>query len=322
MALASDAARRIEDAVTRAEASTRGEIVVAVAERSDTYGAARAAFALALACVAAIATLALGAPPWLAVASWPVGTVLGWLVTAAPVVLRAVVPVDDVEREVAESAKAAFFDHGVNRTADRAGVLVYLSLVERRVTVLGDAGIHAVIGEEGWKVHVSEIVKAMHTGHPEAVADVVAAVGVVLARHFPPSGDNRNELADAVRRAWVLPGVCQRNLRAGTSTLATSKPVTMAPAMRNISKPLAAPSRNAPRRNASRLKKPKLPGTSKTSAGSKNTWAGRCVTRAHTLANAATENAAKNGANPEGRWRVARPVTSHAMPPAAMVAAR
>ena len=201
MALSKEAAARIEEAVRRAEEGTRGEIVVAVAERSDGYGAPRAAFALAFACVAAVAALALGAPAWMAVAAWPAGTALGWLLTAVPAVLRAVVPADDVEREVAESAKAAFFDHGVHRTADRAGVLVYLSLDEHRVTVLGDAGIHAVVGEEGWKLHTSQIVEAMHDGHPKAVADVVGALGTVLAQHFPPRGDNKNELPDAVRHA-------------------------------------------------------------------------------------------------------------------------
>lgn len=198
MALSTAARQAIEQAVRRAEAATRGEIVVAVAETSDAYGAPRAAFALGVALVAAVAALALGAPAWITVVAWPAGAALGWLITRVPAVLRAIVPDDDIDGEVLESAKAAFFDHGVHRTAERAGVLVYLSLAERRVTVLGDAGIHAVIGEQGWKDHASKIVEAMHGGHPEALADVVGALGGVLAQHFPRRGEDKNELPDAV----------------------------------------------------------------------------------------------------------------------------
>ena len=199
MSLTNAAMQAIEQAVKRAEATTRGEIVVAVAEASDAYGAPRAAFALGVALLAALAALALGAPPWITVAAWPAGAALGWLITRVPAVLRAIVPDDELDGEVAESAKAAFFDHGVHRTSDRAGVLVYLSLAEHRVTVLGDAGIHAVVGEQGWKDHASTIVEAMRGGRPEALANVVGALGAVLAQHFPPTGENKNELPDAVR---------------------------------------------------------------------------------------------------------------------------
>lgn len=201
MKIADTALQTIEAAVKAAEAKTRGEIVVAAVDVSGDYGAPRAAFALGAALLATVASLALAAPAWAVGFSWPLAVALGWALTMIPAVKRAVVPAAELDAEVLESAKAAFFDHGVHRTADRAGVLVYLSLQERRVLVLADAGVHAVVGEEGWKAHVSKIVEAMRSHHPEAMAAVVAAIGEVLAAHFPPAGENKNELPDEVRRA-------------------------------------------------------------------------------------------------------------------------
>ncbi|MCC7110908.1 MAG: hypothetical protein IT382_16565 [Deltaproteobacteria bacterium] len=201
MSLTPQALQAIEAAVKAAEQQTRGEIVVAVVEASDGYGGPRAAFSLVVALAATLVALAVGAPPWALAVAWPVAAALAWALSALPALKRALVPDDELDAEVMESAKAAFVDHGVHRTADRAGVLIYLSLLERRVLLLGDAGIHAVVGEEGWKAHVARIVESMKRGHPEELAAVVGAVGEVLAQHFPPTVENRNELSDAVRRS-------------------------------------------------------------------------------------------------------------------------
>ena len=199
MSIPQSAIQSIEAAVKAAEQRTRGEIVVAVVRRSDRYTAPRMAFAIGTGLFGAVAALVLELPSWAVAAAWPLAGVLGFLCTLAPALARAVIPADDVDDEVLESAKAAFLDHGVHRTADRAGVLVYLSLLEHRVILLADTGIHAVVGEEAWKVHVSRIVESMRTGHPDALAAVVSDIGAVLAQHFPAVAGDTNELPDAVR---------------------------------------------------------------------------------------------------------------------------
>ncbi|MBI1944149.1 MAG: hypothetical protein HYS27_00565 [Deltaproteobacteria bacterium] len=199
MSIPKSAQASIEAAVKAAERGTRGEIVVAVTRQSDAYGGPRLAFAFAIGLLAVVGALMLDAPSWLVALAWPLAGVLGFAVTLVPAVGRAIVPDDEVEAEVLESAKAAFFDHGVHRTADRAGVLVYLSLLERRVVVLADSGVHAVVGEQGWQAHVAAIVASMREGHPEALAGVVAAVGAVLVEHFPARPGDVNELPDAPR---------------------------------------------------------------------------------------------------------------------------
>ncbi len=193
------ALKTIEAAVQAAEQNTSGEIAVAVVAKSDGYGAPRAALALGAALLATAGALALGLPSFAVAAAWPLAGVAGFVVTLVPAVARAIIPEHELDAEVLESAKAAFLDNGVHRTADRAGVLVYLSLLEHRVIVLADTGIHAAVGEEGWKKHVAVIVESMRTGHPEALAAVVTDIGALLSQHFPARADDKNELPDAVR---------------------------------------------------------------------------------------------------------------------------
>jgi putative membrane protein len=42
---------------------------------------------------------------------------------------------------VRQAARGAFFDHRVSRTHGRTGILLYVSVFERRVEVVPDAGI-------------------------------------------------------------------------------------------------------------------------------------------------------------------------------------
>ncbi len=192
--------KAISDAVTEAERSTSGEIVVVVAPRSSGYDGLRAAVAIVVTTLLALAVTLL----WPALhASWialalPVVFIAAYATAAAPALLRLVLSRDDAEAAVADGARLAFIDRGVHRTRDRSGVLVYISLLERRVQVLGDAGIHDVIGEAGWQKTVTRIVEALVKREPAAIADVVRDMGATLSASFPRRADDKNELPDQV----------------------------------------------------------------------------------------------------------------------------
>jgi uncharacterized membrane protein len=85
-------------------------------------------------------------------------------------------------------------------TRHRNGVLIVLAPTRRQVLILGDAGIHARVGEEYW----TELARALAARFEGAdfsagLVDAIRDLGVTLATHFPPEpGEARNELADAV----------------------------------------------------------------------------------------------------------------------------
>jgi putative membrane protein len=96
-----------------------------------------------------------------------------------------------------EQAVQEFAALALQRTRARTGVLIFVSLFERRVVVLGDDAIHARVGDAEWLAVDGLVIERVRDG---ALADGLVAgverVGAVLAEHFPVSGDAQNELPD------------------------------------------------------------------------------------------------------------------------------
>ena len=83
-------------------------------------------------------------------------------------------------------------------TEHNAGVLIYVLLADHSVEIVADRGIHAKVGEQAW----TAICHAMETrfGRGEfetGTLDGIASITALLAAHFPPAPDDRNELPDS-----------------------------------------------------------------------------------------------------------------------------
>jgi putative membrane protein len=108
-----------------------------------------------------------------------------------------------MDQAVRSRALRAFHEHGLQRTAEGTGVLVFASLFERRAVVLGDHGIHAKMGDAGWDEAVGVLAGALRQGDPgRGFEQAVARCGERLAEHFPRAPGappSLNELEDAVR---------------------------------------------------------------------------------------------------------------------------
>ncbi|HET7764073.1 MAG TPA: TPM domain-containing protein [Burkholderiales bacterium] len=86
---------------------------------------------------------------------------------------------------------------GVWDTQHNAGVLIYLLLADRRVELVADRGVHSKVGTAAWEAICGEMQREFARGQFERGAVIgVRAVSDLLAQHFPPSGDGRNELPD------------------------------------------------------------------------------------------------------------------------------
>jgi len=83
-------------------------------------------------------------------------------------------------------------------TQDNAGVLIYLLLADRRVEIVADRGIHALVGDTAWETISGAMQQEFVAGRFEAgVLAGLSAVSDLLAQHFPARpGDNPNELSD------------------------------------------------------------------------------------------------------------------------------
>jgi len=82
-------------------------------------------------------------------------------------------------------------------TEGNNGVLVYLLLADRDVEIVADRGIDAKVGAREWERICREMEAAFRQADFEGgVLGGIQEVTRHLAAHFPPIGDDRNELPD------------------------------------------------------------------------------------------------------------------------------
>jgi putative membrane protein len=201
----------IEAAVREAETASGGEIVPYLADASDAYpGAPWTAAALGAVVAPALAATAYALaglwgswwPLWMT-APPVAGAAAGYLAASFLAPLRRwVVPASVRARRVEQRAAAAFLAEEVFATRDRTGILLFVSLFERRVVVLADSGIHGRVSPGVWDDVVSGPVAGLHAGKPgPALAEAVRRCGAILAEHgLPLRADDRDELANRLRR--------------------------------------------------------------------------------------------------------------------------
>lgn len=100
-----------------------------------------------------------------------------------------------VDESARERAVELFARMHVWDTAQNAGVLIYLLLADRRVEIVADRGINDRVGHQAWESICGNMQRALQEGRfEEGVLIGVRAVSDLLAEHFPPRGDNPNEL--------------------------------------------------------------------------------------------------------------------------------
>ena len=107
----------------------------------------------------------------------------------------------DEHCEDAELDRAAylFTQLDMHRTALRNGVLLYVNVADRRVAVIGDAGIHDRVGQSFWN-DVIELMRLRFMGgrYAEGVVAGVERIAEKLQEHFPRTAGDRNELTDEI----------------------------------------------------------------------------------------------------------------------------
>ena len=194
---------RVRAAVDKAEAGLAAEIVPCVFAQSSPYPEttwAAAAAASALAC-AALYMADVVRPLWtplttlilIVPAAAFVGAALGrW----CPPVKRFLLGAHRMDDATSRRAKEVFYDRGVGRTKARDGVLIFATLLERRVVVLADEGVRAKVAPEAWVPAIAAMTAAAADGR---VADgLIAAVekAAEALRAAGLAGQGGRELGD------------------------------------------------------------------------------------------------------------------------------
>ena len=194
--------RALAQAIARLEASSALEIVVALRGRSGSYLATALIAGLAIAwATLAVQILAPWPIPHLALLVEPplLGLLGGWLVARSPLLLRLFTPEAVRRRRALREAMATFVEKSIALTRGRTGLLVYFSLLEGQLVVLGDRAVTGAVTATPWAERVAAFEKAVQGAQDGgAFAAALEAFAAPLAAVLPPLPSDENELPDEV----------------------------------------------------------------------------------------------------------------------------
>ena len=114
---------------------------------------------------------------------------------------RWLTPLGHLERTVHQRAMQAFVEEEVFATEGRTGILLFVSLFEHRIEVVGDAGINRKVTPEDW-VHVVERIQGgIKAGRvTDGLVEAIEMCGALLEKSgVAIEPDDANELPDDVR---------------------------------------------------------------------------------------------------------------------------
>jgi len=103
------------------------------------------------------------------------------------------------KQAVRTGAAAMFYEAGIANTEAEMGVLIYLSLLERRLELIADRGILKGVPALDWNQILFVLHQAGKKPEPETLLNGLRDLGKLLAQHLPATGENPNELPDMPR---------------------------------------------------------------------------------------------------------------------------
>src|SRR5438270_1125352 len=209
---------KVSAAIAVAEAKSSGEIVAVATPISDAYHDVGLHWAV----VVMILALAASAwrPDWLQfwyeklLGGWSPEPTLSQLLTflmflaalkftIALLILKwmplrlALTPGATKHRRVRRRAVAIFQAAAAGRTAGKTGVLIYLSMAERRAEIVADEAILKLTDDHTWGEAMHALIAEVREGRPgDGIVAAIERVGTVLAEHFPRSAGDVNEIPD------------------------------------------------------------------------------------------------------------------------------
>lgn len=192
---------RIEASISKVEETTSGEIVPVIVRRSSAVGHVPLTLTLLLTLLLVIVEFPfsdwLWVTPW--VYLWPVIVVvffgLSQVFAKSKWIQKVFVPEKDELDSVHRRAHLEFYLNRIHRTENGTGVLIFVSVMEKKAVVLADEGISQKLPKEHWDDILGMLGKHLHDGKwADGFVAAIEACGKDLQTHFPVNSGKANEL--------------------------------------------------------------------------------------------------------------------------------
>lgn len=210
--LSEDERQQVSTAIEAAERRTCAEFLCAVATESGRYDRSESLVGLLVGLMGMLAAQMVGsyylesqpgswAPGGLVGEGWLIlGVVLGflfgtWLAERITLLRRPFVSSRQMTQEVERAASHLFHLHQLTKTEKRVGVLIFISLFEKRVVIRADAAAFEVLGDEGVKKLRDLALEQLRTKERvQAFLKPIERAGEMLQSQYPCAEDDQDEL--------------------------------------------------------------------------------------------------------------------------------
>ena len=190
----------IKKLIEDSEKRTQSEIVPMITHHSDVYPAAhfRAAIIMSF-----LFSLALYFSPfniinpiyflWIQIP----GLYLGYYLGHFSFVKKRLISQDEKNNEVNQRAYEAFFHHNLHVTKYHTGVLIFISVMEKKIKIITDVGITKKVDQKIWDDIVFQFTQKLKEENlMTGLSECIGAVTNVLENYFPTvvNEEKSNEL--------------------------------------------------------------------------------------------------------------------------------
>lgn len=191
---------RVVEAIRIVETQTSGEIFCVIAHASSGYRLVPIAWAALLALIVPL--------PLIYLTKLPVGVIylvqlatfaVAVAVMSIPAIRFRIVPQRAMNERAHIEAMRQFLAHGMHLTAQRTGVLIFVSVAEHYAEIIADEGIHSKVTPAVWQDAIEAAIAAIRDDRlGDGLVTAVERCGAVLSAQFPPGAINHDELPNKV----------------------------------------------------------------------------------------------------------------------------
>ncbi len=189
----------IKNLISEAESKTQSELVPMIVHHSDIYPAAHFRAAIIVSFLFSLtlyfSPLSIINPIYFLWIQLP-GLYVGYLLGHIPFIKSLLITKEEIEKEVTEHAYQSFFHHNLHLTQNHNGVLIFISVMEKKIKIIADVGIAKKIDQKIWDEIIFQFAQKIKVGHfIEGLTDSIKAVSSVLETYAPADGSTKtNEI--------------------------------------------------------------------------------------------------------------------------------
>lgn len=203
--LSQNEAKKIEEIISNCEMQTDAEFVPVIVKQSDLYPAAHFRLALFLGLLIPIGLYYLPwtfyDPIWYLYAQLP-ALIVGYFLAYNKKLKRLFSTRFELTEEVRQRAQEYFLTKGLTATTKRSAVLIFISLLEKRIEIIADMNVIKALSTGEQKTLFKEKIKTFQKSvkdKPLAVAleELILSLTQSLKTHFPKTageGEISNQL--------------------------------------------------------------------------------------------------------------------------------